>query len=1002
MTVSEKPIEKGADAKLESNRKESSFVIDSDFENVVSQLAPRVDDTTTPSLTFRVWVLGTLFCVLLGVMNQLFSFRTNSFGVSSYVAVLLAYPLGVLMARTIPAVEVNLGPLGSFNLNPGPFSVKEHVLIGIFGSTGASGIYGTDNLVVQKLWYELEIGPVWSILFLFASSTLGFGISGISRKFLIRPAHMIWPSVLPSVALYSTFHSSKNEDLDSNGVEHMSRMKVFGIGAIGMAAFHLIGPGFVSPLLQYLPILCWIAPASATIAQQVGSPVYGTGVLSLTLDWTTIGSGSMSIPFWSAANQFVSYLFFMWLITPLNVKGNWFNQPEPSISINSSKLMNNVGMAIGAAKLVDKSTNTIRDDVYEANRPIYLSPFFAWSYFGSMATFMAAVSHTIVWYGKDIWARFRASQHDQEEDIHCQLIDKYPESLTTDMLGLTAAPGKARALDNPYPAQKLGQLHTHIKAFCEVFLLGYMIADLIETTWTDMYCSRDSDSPHPPAQLATMILSTVTSAELMFRHSAHLQQLPLVEFAKLISHKYYKDEIPAVLIASALATDPAFVANVAAVNNCIWKNKGSKTGAVLLDHLRKYVKVDAKSITKGVDLAAHLTWLAQYKHGGTDTLLSDMFDVKSGAYCINRTKSDRGNQQSGTKIGVSASSVKTRMVHQTHGGVSKVVGDQIALGVAGLWDLMDGDGVLAGETSIKVQLHQHSPEAHVYRAIWYVRCPSVMGPGFLLSAEAMTKSRGKGKKVEWAGTANVVTSFHARRVPVRDVVDKFVDRAVHDMARVVRDPVHGPIVLDLCWRIALLHPDVPERAECFSKLEKYVAEISADEWKQVTKIRQSMHVAMRKELDAGVPEFVVFKCPVNTCGKVWPVAGALVYRATPNEGVRYHFVCSCDKLDDGTQLTKRTPPFGVPHSSGLFVSTVTLARIARGLVRGSPQRLVAASERFRDTAWFPDSKEHLEVTRELERYRADGTFNRSIKKIVAMNKLDGEEVDLSRSKRVRK
>ncbi|KNE58040.1 OPT family small oligopeptide transporter [Allomyces macrogynus ATCC 38327] len=427
MTVSEKPIEKGADAKLESNRKESSFVIDSDFENVVSQLAPRTDDTTTPSLTFRVWVLGTLFCVLLGVMNQLFSFRTNSFGVSSYVAVLLAYPLGVLMARTIPAVDIKLGPLGSFNLNPGPFSVKEHVLIGIFGSTGASGIYGTDNLVVQKLWYELEIGPVWSILFLFASSTLGFGISGISRKFLIRPAHMIWPSVLPSVALYSTFHSSKNEDVDSNGVEHMSRMKVFGIGALGMAVFHLLGPGFVSPLLQYLPILCWIAPASATIAQQVGSPVYGTGVLSLTLDWTTIGSGSMSIPFWSAANQFVSYLIFMWLITPLNVKGNWFNQPKPSISINSSKLMNNVGKAIGAAKLVDKSTNTIRDDIYEANRPIYLSPFFAWSYFGSMATFMAAVSHTIVWYGKDIWARFRASQHDQEEDIHCQLIDKYPE-----------------------------------------------------------------------------------------------------------------------------------------------------------------------------------------------------------------------------------------------------------------------------------------------------------------------------------------------------------------------------------------------------------------------------------------------------------------------------------------------------------------------------------------------------------------------------------------------
>ncbi|KNE71018.1 hypothetical protein AMAG_20275, partial [Allomyces macrogynus ATCC 38327] len=142
-------------------------------------------------------------------MNQLFTFRTTVFQVSSYVAVLLAYPLGLLMAAT------------------------EHVPIGIFGLTSASGIYGTDNLVVQKVFYELEIGPFWSIVFLLASSTLGFSISGVSRRFLIRPAHMIWPSVLPSVALYGAFHSGKDQDVDSDGVVHMSRMKVIGIGAIG-------------------------------------------------------------------------------------------------------------------------------------------------------------------------------------------------------------------------------------------------------------------------------------------------------------------------------------------------------------------------------------------------------------------------------------------------------------------------------------------------------------------------------------------------------------------------------------------------------------------------------------------------------------------------------------------------------------------------------------------------------------------------------------------------
>ncbi|KNE72460.1 OPT family small oligopeptide transporter [Allomyces macrogynus ATCC 38327] len=430
MTAAEKVSEKATAGDVE--KQNSSFVIDKDFEDVAMNIAPTTDDPNTPSLTFRVWVLGTIFCVLLGALNQLFTFRTNSFAVSSYVAVLLAYPLGLLMAAVVPSVEVNLGPLGSFNTNPGPFSVKEHVLIGIFGSTGASGIYGTDNLVVQKIFYELEIGPVWSIVFLFASSTLGFGISGISRKFLVRPAHMIWPGVLPSVALYQTFHSSKNEDVDSNGVVHMSRMKVFTIGAIGMATFHFLGAGFVSPLLQYLPLFCWIAPKDNVTLQTIGSPKAGLGALSLTLDWTSFGSAAMSVPFWSAANLFASYVIFQWIISGLSFSGNWFNQPKMGVKVNSPKLMSNTGKVIGAAKLVDNKTNTLRDDVYQANKPIYMSPVLPlrrifYSYFGSMATFTAAVSHTMVWYGKDIWARLRASQHEMAEDIHCKLIDAYDE-----------------------------------------------------------------------------------------------------------------------------------------------------------------------------------------------------------------------------------------------------------------------------------------------------------------------------------------------------------------------------------------------------------------------------------------------------------------------------------------------------------------------------------------------------------------------------------------------
>ena len=56
------------------------------------------------------------------------------------VAVLLSYPMGIFMAKTLPR--------GFFN--PGPFSVKEHVLIYIIANAGAGLAYGVDNVVVQK------------------------------------------------------------------------------------------------------------------------------------------------------------------------------------------------------------------------------------------------------------------------------------------------------------------------------------------------------------------------------------------------------------------------------------------------------------------------------------------------------------------------------------------------------------------------------------------------------------------------------------------------------------------------------------------------------------------------------------------------------------------------------------------------------------------------------------------------------------------------------------
>jgi uncharacterized oligopeptide transporter (OPT) family protein len=103
----------------------------------VSAIVPTTDDPSTPSLSFRVLILGTLWNILLASANSIFQFRTNKFAIPSTVATLLTYPMGIMMTRSLPSRIYNLGPY-AFSLNPGPFSIKEHVLISIIASAGGS------------------------------------------------------------------------------------------------------------------------------------------------------------------------------------------------------------------------------------------------------------------------------------------------------------------------------------------------------------------------------------------------------------------------------------------------------------------------------------------------------------------------------------------------------------------------------------------------------------------------------------------------------------------------------------------------------------------------------------------------------------------------------------------------------------------------------------------------------------------------------------------------
>lgn len=165
---------------------------DSPYPEVRAVVDP-FDDPATPVNTFRVWLLGTIFCILGTGIDQFFSLRYPGIYIYSYLAQFLAYPCGVFMAKVLPTKKIPLGPL-SFTLNPGPFNQKEHMLITIMSNVAYGGFNGTAYVtyILQVLrlpsYYNdqtLVNKAGWQITIVLATQLIGYGTAGLARRFLV-------------------------------------------------------------------------------------------------------------------------------------------------------------------------------------------------------------------------------------------------------------------------------------------------------------------------------------------------------------------------------------------------------------------------------------------------------------------------------------------------------------------------------------------------------------------------------------------------------------------------------------------------------------------------------------------------------------------------------------------------------------------------------------------------------------------------------------------------
>src|SRR4051794_12675812 len=119
-----------------------------------------------PCNTFRMWSLGLLFTAAVSFVNQFFYLRQTQISIGYSVVALVSLPLGHLMARVLPTRQMNLFGW-SFSLNPGPFSVKEHILIGTMTAVNTSTAYAVDIVILQKLFYNSEKPFIAGLLLVF-------------------------------------------------------------------------------------------------------------------------------------------------------------------------------------------------------------------------------------------------------------------------------------------------------------------------------------------------------------------------------------------------------------------------------------------------------------------------------------------------------------------------------------------------------------------------------------------------------------------------------------------------------------------------------------------------------------------------------------------------------------------------------------------------------------------------------------------------------------------
>ncbi|KAF2296536.1 hypothetical protein GH714_040557 [Hevea brasiliensis] len=375
------------------------------------------DDPTLPVWTFRMWFLGLLSCGLLSFLNQFFSYRTEPLVITQITVQVATLPVGRFLAAVLPTTKFRIPGLGSrtVSLNPGPFNMKEHVLISIFANAGSAfgngSAYAVAIVTIIKAFYKRKISILASWILIVTTQVLGYGWAGLLRKYVVEPAEMWWPSTLVQKLGRCRLLKYPHQEVEEEEWVRALHEKDEKDQRMTRAKFFLIA------------LICSFSCNSPA----TWSGMRGLGLGAFSLDWSAVASFLFSpliSPFFAIVNVFLGYVLIIYIAIPIAYWGlDLYNAHR--FPIFSSHLFTAQGKKYDITAIVNDKFE-LDLPKYEEQGRIYLSMFFALTYGFGFATIASTLTHVALFYGREIYERYRAS-YKGNEDIHTRLMKRYKE-----------------------------------------------------------------------------------------------------------------------------------------------------------------------------------------------------------------------------------------------------------------------------------------------------------------------------------------------------------------------------------------------------------------------------------------------------------------------------------------------------------------------------------------------------------------------------------------------